>query len=72
MKLVCVDTKMIGRKNKYIHLTIGKIYSSISDFRDRDILCCILDDNDESYWYPKKNFKPLDEVRQNKLEELGL
>ena len=62
MKVKCID-------NRAGFITIGKIYDVIDD--DDECQYLIIDDNgDEDWWYSKKYFKPLSEIRNEKIERL--
>jgi len=68
MKIICIDTSIPGRlEEKYIHITIGRIYDAI-DFTESDQMCEIKDDSGKICWYLKSNFKKLSEIREEKLE----
>lgn len=73
MIIVCKHTLMPGRiYEKYINLTIGKNYTSLTDMNDDDIMVELVDDADDKCWYPKKNFYILQSYREYKLKQLGI
>jgi hypothetical protein len=72
MKVICIDTIIPGRLDeKYIHITIDKIYDTI-DFSKSDQMVEIVDDSGKKCWYLKKQFKLLSEFRGDKLDKLGI
>ena len=71
MKVVCIDNKMINSSRRF-RLTIGKIYTSLNKQKDWNLGILIENDNGIIRYYDEEMFKSLDEVRQNKLEELGV
>ena len=71
MILVCKHRKQPGRLyGEYINLTIGKHYVSLTDFYDNDIMVELVDDEGGKYWYPKKNFSPLEVERELQLNNI--
>lgn len=48
-------------------LTIGKTYDIIDEDDDEYL---IIDDSDDEYWYLKDFFKPLLEIRNEKIDKL--
>ena len=62
MNVVCIKNKC------YFNLTLGKLYDIIVlDIFDNYLL---IDDKGFSSWYPKKYFKPLSEIRNEKIDKL--
>lgn len=62
MKIKCVE-------NIDTYLSIGKTYDVIKD--DKDGTYLIIDDRgDDDYWYYKSHFKPLSEIRNDKIDKL--
>jgi hypothetical protein len=61
MKIVCIN----NRNNEYC-LTIGKTYNAFDD--DGDYY--IKDDDNHKWWYSKECFKPLFEIRNDKIDKL--
>jgi hypothetical protein len=49
-------------------LTIGKIYDIINYNNDGGYI--IINDNGYEFWYPKEWFKPLSEIRNEKIDKL--
>ena len=73
MKVVCKWTSIPGRlEEQYINLTQGQNYTALSDFNDSDMMVELVDDAGDKCWYPKKNFKTIEEVRDEKLQGLGI
>lgn len=76
MKVVCVERLFYG------NITVGKVYdviaTSIGDLTERDDYfipngrICIISDIGEEFEYLKKCFKYLSEVREEKLNGLGI
>ena len=62
MKIKCI--KNYG----YNRLTINKIYEVIRIYQDEDYE--IIDDNGVENWYHKEWFKPLSELRNEKIDKL--
>ena len=62
MKIVCIDNK-----NCAFNLTIDKIYNTYDDD-----LCnyYMYNDGGHFHYYPKEWFKPLSEVRNEKIDKL--
>lgn len=67
MKLVCTSIKC--NIANYAYLTINKIYESFGTDKE---LIQVLDDSGFKRWYYAKNFSPLSNVREEKLEKLGI
>ena len=66
MKVVCTHNV---DKNYYIYsITPGKIYDTIILLDD--IIKIKDDNNDSSYYYEMKWFKPLSDIREEKLNDL--
>jgi hypothetical protein len=63
MKVKCIDNK------GFHNLTICKIYNIIYDDKD-DFRYFIKDDINEKWGYPKRLFKPLSEIRNDKINKL--
>lgn len=73
MKVVCKSKRQLGTHDGYyINLTLDKIYITLSDFYDRDLMVKLVDDEGEECWYPKKNFQSMEYLREKKLSELGI
>lgn len=74
MIIVCKGTSMPGRLEEqyYINLTIGKNYTSLTDFNDSDMMVQMIDDAGERCWYPKNNFYSLESHRNYKLSKIGI
>jgi hypothetical protein len=64
MKIICI--KNIGYER---HLTIGKTYEVINISINDDYFI-IDDDNDGCWLYRKSYFKPLSEIRNEKINKL--
>ena len=63
MKVKCID------KVSFIYITVNKTYDIIHINKYGDYW--IIDDNeDEVWWYPKEWFKPLYEIRNEKINKL--
>lgn len=77
-KVVCIsnffDTKIITDDKLTYNLTINKTYDVYEKRYTGDTLIAytILNDVDEVCIYNKYLFKPLDEIRDEKLKELGI
>jgi hypothetical protein len=56
---------------KYKDITIGKTYDAIES-PDHPNFYIIVDDIDEKSLYKKSNFKPISEIRQEKLIQIGI
>lgn len=68
--VVCISLKKpYGLGEDYIHLTVGKTYDT-HIYSDRHYL--LTDDNLEEALYLKTCFKPLEDIRKEKLEKLGI
>jgi hypothetical protein len=61
MKIKCID------KSHCSWLTIGKIYNVIDENEYKYLIIC---DENEELWYRKIHFKPLSEIRNNKIDKL--
>ena len=71
MKVVCKHKKMLGRlSEEYINISIGKQYEILTDFNDKDIMVEMVDDSGGKYWYPKKNFSPLQVERELQIDKI--
>jgi hypothetical protein len=74
MKVVCVDVYEGGRPNK--DLTLGKTYLVISTHQDPKKkaiqLIAIKNDKGNSTYYYKTMFRTIDEIREEKLNQLGV
>ena len=71
MKAVCI--KIEENQNYEFFLTVGKVYEYTPDVDILDPLYFyVLDDSGKWSWYPKFQFKPIEEVREDKLKQLGL
>jgi hypothetical protein len=72
MKVICINNKECG----VYSLTIGKLYNVIntySEYSNKNKLVYIILNDDEYFWkYSCDLFKTIDEVRQEKLEDLGI
>jgi hypothetical protein len=62
MKMKCIN------KYSWLNLTIGKIYDIINYNNDGGYI--IINDNGYEFWYPKSWFKPLFEIRNEKINKL--
>jgi hypothetical protein len=62
MKVECIKNK------RWLYLTLGKIYKVINISINDDYL--IIDDNGYKFWFSKKWFKPLYEIRNKKINKL--
>lgn len=61
MKVKCI------RNYIWPYLTIGKTYDiHINNYGDY----IIIDDSGNRYWYPKSNFKPFSEMRNDTINKL--
>ena len=61
MKIKCINDRR--------YLTIGKIYDVIKEDRD-DGDYLIIDNDGGEWWYEKKLFKTLAEIRNDKIDKL--
>jgi hypothetical protein len=62
MKIKCI------KNDGWLDLTLGKIYDVIFIYNDGDY--DIINDNDYEWYYPKECFKPLYEIRNEKIDKL--
>ena len=72
MKLVCVSNFING---EFIEgLVVGEIYEAIEDPRYTydDVYHIVNDDPNEYVFYSVKLFKRLDDMRDDKLKDLGI
>jgi hypothetical protein len=60
MKVKCINSK-------FWYLTIGKMYDVINE---NDYFYEIVEDSGYSNWYHKEYFKPLSEIRNEKIDKL--
>ena len=66
MKVVCIDDN-----DGYNYLTIGKTYDVINeDGGEYDYGYYIIDDNNIKDWYGEYMFKPISEIRNDKINKL--
>jgi hypothetical protein len=63
-----MKVKCIYNDNGWFYLTIGKVYEVINIDDAGDYL--IMDDDNDKLWYLKKWFKPLSEIRIEKIDKL--
>ena len=70
MKVICVNNK--SGNDEFIYITIGKLYNVSDSTTGLGGLCEIIDDNGELCLYPKSAFVPLSEVREEKLNSIGI
>lgn len=70
MKVVFVEWTLESFRSKR-KLTLGKTYDVISSDSTYTQFV-IKDDDGKNGWYPKGMFRRLDELRQEKLKELGI
>ena len=61
MKVECIN------KGDNIYLTIGKTYD-INNYNDKCYK--IINDNNKDWYYSKEYFKPLSEIRNEKINKL--
>lgn len=73
MKYVCIEEGNV-LNGSHGSLTLNKIYDdTLSKYDSAGILSIrIKDDNGDLYFYPSRLFKPLDEIRSNKLQSIGI
>lgn len=79
MIIVCKGTSIPARLSpsnekyeQYVNLTVGKNYTTLSDFNDDDFMVELVDDAGEKCWYPKNNFYSLESYRDYKLRKIGI
>ena len=60
--------KCINNDNGWIALTIGETYEVTYIYKESDYE--IINDNGYSSFYPKRIFKPLSEIRAEKIDKL--
>jgi hypothetical protein len=76
MKVICIDNKYTDNI-KYPQLIVGKEYECVEIFHN-DIYDTITykikisNINNDWWFYPSNIFKTIDEIRNQKLEELGI
>ena len=68
MKVVCVKIEGYTHQ-KYYPITIGKVYNV--EYESRSLYWIVCDDGTESTFW-KRDFEPLHESRDKKLEKLGI
>ena len=66
MKLLCIKNDA-NKKTIYKWITPGKIYDG-SDYSKTQYM--IRDDNGEVSLYPKKNFQTIEEIRDEKINNI--
>lgn len=66
-KVVCVDTHEGGRPNK--DLTLGKIYET---YITSDTKHLVINDCGHHKYYQRRMFKTFQEIRNDKLNEIGI
>ena len=70
MKVVCIDTEQrIGGIPSLEYVTEGKVYEIICHCR-RNFYVNIIGDNGREISIRKDRFRPLDEIRLEKIEEI--
>jgi hypothetical protein len=62
MKIKCINNK------GWSSLTLGKTYDVIEEDDDNDY--SIIDDDNDKWWFSKEWFKPLYEIRNEKIDKL--
>lgn len=67
MKVICKNVKLLRVKDNI--LTIDKIYDTISISMEQFL---IIDDSGSKRWYNSNRFISIEEVRDNKLTQLGI
>jgi len=81
MKVICVNnnsSNMRGEYQKMIYLTIGKCYEVKRISSQNVTKYCIEDDTFETLnvylgtWYNSDRFKKIEDIRNEKLEKLGI
>ena len=79
MKLICIyNTRLVyynDNEHIYRFLTIDKIYDiykvrNIDPTDPKSTQYCIIDDSGLPCWYSKDMFKPLDDYRLEKINEI--
>ena len=79
MKVICIEEKLdlFGRRL----LTLSRIYYLISarsglynpsDSISNKNSCTVVADDGKVWWCNKRNFKPIEDIRNEKLDELGI
>jgi hypothetical protein len=63
-----MKVKCINNKGYEYRLTIGKWYNVIRNHQYYGFL--IIDDKNYEFWFSKKYFKSLSEIRNNKIDKL--
>lgn len=71
MKVVCIDNDY-----GHVYLTIGKIYTTLIDYNNVAVWLGLPDsiliknDGDHTKFYSRDKFKTLDEIRDEKLDQI--
>lgn len=70
VKVVCVTTQFKNNSGlRYAYITEGKIYTAIR-YKENSII--IIDDEGDRASFTSHNLKKLSDVRQDKINELGI
>lgn len=73
MIIKCITTKTGVRDSdlSYRFITLGKVYETLN-FTDDDIHYYIINDNGDKDYFNKTCFVGIDEIRNDKLNQLGI
>jgi len=72
LKVICINNEMSGRVySVYKDITVGKTYDAVESPYHPNFYI-IVDDIDEKSLYKKSNLKPISEIRQEKLIQIGI
>lgn len=71
MKLVCINNSPIVAQT--CNLTVGKVYSALNEpFHWKGVGVKIQNDNGEYFFYDVSRFETLQDVRYQKLKDIGV
>lgn len=73
MIIKCITTKTGVRDNdlSYRFITLGKLYETLN-YKSDDIHYYIINDNGDEDYFNKTCFVGIDEIRNDKLNQLGI
>ena len=71
MRILCIENKSNGLMTGLINITVGKWYDSVSVTQGSDYYV-LVDDDSFVTLYAKYNFTTLDELRNKRLNDIGI
>lgn len=71
MRILCIENKSNGLMTGLINITIGKWYDSVAVTQGSDYYV-LVDDEGFVTLYAKYNFTTLDELRNKRLNDIGI